>query len=287
MRGTRTYKVRNPSKTVSTVPAWNKLGDQLHRRAVRLWMQRHKHPAKVAMALAELRRLEVYKDIGDETWDAYLSRWGPRRKLVHQFALASPAWEKWPDVMAALYPGALSLYRLTLFLPLVESREDFVWWARLARFTHQKEFLRIIDAYRQALRAGRSGYASSLIVLGVLSEDYQKLVKPAKKLAQEELGREVDQSRLFLWACAKALGVPFPSTMGVDDCALRPVGSAGPSAVEDPALYFGEPRKLWDRPRLEGGLPDRDTPELSQERGSSVDEDGAEDSADTEADVCR
>lgn len=268
--------------------AWKTLGGKLHKRALKLYGIRHKDPAKLAMTLAEIRRLELYKDIGCETWSDYCEKmWSRRKSIVYHWALCGDVFSRFKEELKLLFP-IIGLRRLALLGNICETKEELVWWARLARLTNFLEFRRILDGYRQALRCGLSGYASTFVCAGVLSEHYEEVVAPAHRQARAALGPQASAGQLLTWICAQAIGVSLPDTLGVDSDSMRRAGRPdrrlGAEADEESGPYAGEVQ--GERPRLEGGIADYIPPGLTTPGFDPMVDDGDELPEDSDTALC-
>lgn len=201
---------------------WSAVGRRLTTQAKKLWPKRYTHPEKFSLLLHDVKRMELYKDMGYGEWDHYrYGEWGPRFADVNHWERVAPLLTQVPQALRLAPPGAVSIRAVALFAPFCETKEDVLWWGRLARVTTHSELTRIVEAQKQAFRCGIPGTTSYLLAFFCYGHHYTGVVSDAVRKARQELGEDTQLGVAIAWACARALGRPLPRPLGVDPRDLR------------------------------------------------------------------
>ena len=210
-------------------PSWKHAAKRLHGRSKLLYKTRYRAPHEFVQAIWDLKRLELWRDLGSEGWTRYLIRtWGPLWKRVRAFGRLGEVLIRVPDFFRLCAPGFVSLDKVSRAADLIDNKEDALWWGRLSRVTTSAEYSAIVEANKHARRTGHPSQTSVLLVGWCDEETYRKVVAPAVDAARESLESYTQLGDAIAWACGRAIGKGLPGPLG---------GNAGP--VWDP--YAADP----------------------------------------------
>lgn len=215
--------------------AWHTYAYKMHKRSQSQWVTRWAHPERVSLTLHEIRKQELFKDLGHDTWIDYLKgEWAVQRIQVGQWEHCSRLFVRYPDALKiCASQGLEAIGKISQFVALCETKEDVLWWSRLARVMSQNELRRTVNAQREARRTGYPGISSVFLGGFVDGQTYENVVRPAYKEAKKALGASCPPGLLIAWLCAKARGKVFHHPLGLD---LRSIRSNDPRPV-----YQSEP----------------------------------------------
>ena len=211
---------------------WTKVAQKMHRRAVKMYTARTTWANRTALAstLAEIRRLQLFKDIGYKSWKDYCTNaWpGAHANSINDWSRITKLYDSIPDMMRVAPPGIMGLKRLSSLAGFVGTAEEMYWWGNLARITNWGEWQAIVAVAKHAQRCGHPAGQTHLIVGFVDEPTYRRVVSRAQTAARKELGPRASMGDVIAWACARATGRPVPRSVGGLSSALGTHPSSKP-----------------------------------------------------------
>jgi len=200
---------------VATHKRWKDVGSKLHARIRRAYPRRYQRPGHLAAPLHDFKRLELYKDMGYDSFDRYLKvQWGPWWKRLRAWSRLGDVVERVPDFFKLCAPGYVSLEKVSRAANLIDTKEDALWWGRLSRLASLEEYRCIVAAAETARKVGHAAPEAVLLVGYVDKETFAQVVAPAIQAARASLDSCTQLGDALAWICATCIGKSLPGPLG-------------------------------------------------------------------------